>query len=372
GNEPIDSKYLKFLLDEMLIIKNESNHWSLSQELIEVLNQIVIDHQSPIQDMTEDLDSLDTSSTILDTESSYDQSNKYRPVSKSKQSADFLDALNFDLKESNIQTRIKSQLQQSLTDAQDIITVESQASGEIDDLFDDALGETMEDFLSDFEDVILVEKEGGKPVISGPLIDILKEQGYIKGDLSTEEELQQVPEYEVLRTIIKKHPIPLTDLEEKTSVASLSLVLSNLQADNLIVYTNDYQWTISNKVKENLIEFMQSKDSSLDEIENLRLKIHRQSKYERQFVNAMYKLNFVESYDIGLIEMMQIPEFAIMKAIKNNEPVDFDRIQKVIPDIPPVQVTRILAQLEGDNRILKNSDGLWELSDQFVRDLVKE
>lgn len=299
-----------------------------------------------------------------------DKSEKYRPAAKSKSNDDFLDTLNFDLKESNVQARIKSELQKEVAEPSSN-QEEKAPSPEIDNLFDDALGESMEDFLSDFDDVIVVEKEGGKPVISGPLIDILKEQRYIQGELSTEEELQKVPEYQVLRTIIKEHPIALTLLEEKTTVESLSLVLSNLQADNLILYTNDYEWTISDKVRENLLEFIsQTKDSG--EMERLRGLVLKNTTYERQLILAMYKLNYIPSYDMGMIEMMQIPEFGLMRAVKDNEPADLDIIQKSLDrslDLPPVHLSRILTQLESDN-LVKSSGDTWELTDQFVKMLV--
>ncbi|MCE7735352.1 MAG: hypothetical protein GPJ54_10775 [Candidatus Heimdallarchaeota archaeon] len=376
GSEPIESNFLKFLIDRKLITKDETEKWILSEELIDSLNAMISEKSDLLPNITEDLELLDSSidSLVSETEPSQPQTSKYRPAVKPKTSPDFLDTLNFDLKESNAQTRIKTQLQQSLTDPQETIQEESEPSTEIDNLFDDALGETMEDFLEDFEDVIIVEKEGGKPVISGPLIDILKEQGYIQGDLSTEEELQQVSEYQVLRTIIKEHPIALEGLEEKTTVESLSMVLSNLQADNLIVYTNDYQWTISSKVKDNLIEFMsQTKDSDPNEIEKLRTKIDCNTKYERQFIATMYKLKFIDTYDLGLIELDQIPEFGILRVIKNNEPVEFDTIQKSLErslDLPPVQLTRVLSLLEGDNWITKNTDDEWVLADKFVIQLV--
>jgi hypothetical protein len=88
--------------------------------------------------------------------------------------------------------------------------------------------------------------------ISGPIVDILRDQGYIDQDISTDEELLQVPEYQILSIIIRNHPISLDEIEAKTNISSISLVLSNLQADDLIVQTNDYRWTISQKVIDNI------------------------------------------------------------------------------------------------------------------------
>ncbi|MHA2053399.1 MAG: hypothetical protein ACW99F_07325 [Candidatus Hodarchaeales archaeon] len=88
--------------------------------------------------------------------------------------------------------------------------------------------------------------------ISDQIVEILREQGYIGVHISTDAELLQVPEYQILSIIIRSHPISLDEIEAITNISSISLVLSNLQADDLIVQTNDYRWTISQKVVDNI------------------------------------------------------------------------------------------------------------------------
>lgn len=244
----------------------------------------------------------------------------------------------------------------------------------LDTLFDNTLGESIEDFLSDIENVV-VKTSGDKPEISGPIIDILRSQGYIAKNLSSESELKQVPEYEILKIIIKEHPIALSKIEEMSEIETLSLVLSNLQADELIVQTNDYKWTISAKVQENLIEIVsqnKSKIQTLDRIAEMRREIDTSSTYERQYITAMYKLGLISSFDLSLDEMMKIPDFAVIRAIKNQGPIGVEKIQDLIPAIPPVQITRLLSKLEGEQRLSKTTEGLWQLTEKFVEFIVKD
>ena len=243
---------------------------------------------------------------------------------------------------------------------------------DLDNLFDDALDGKIKDFLTEIEEVKINQK-GDKPVISSPIIDILKEQGYIQADISTETALLQVPEYGVLKIIIKEHPISLNRIQGMTDIETLSLVLSNLQADSLILQTNDYQWTISEKVKENLLEIVSSRGdvSRKADIELLRRKIDRESKFERQFISAMFRGGRIHSYDLSMDEMMKIPEFALLLVIKNLEPTDLENIQVALQAIPPVQVTRLLSKLEGEDVIVQDLDGQWTLSNKFVEFLLQ-
>lgn len=297
---------------------------------------------------------------------------KLETSSEGKESTtpEFLDEFDYDnTSRSVIKDRIKSELRGQ--DRSQPIEEEIKKTADIEDLFDDALDESMEDFLSDFEDVIVVEKQGGKPVITGPIIEILREQGYIKEDLSTEEELLKVPEYQILLMIIKQHPIPLEKIEEQTNLESVSMTISNLQADNLIEQTNDYQWTISEKTKENIREFMSQIDDGTksDEID-LRASINRNSKYEHLLIVTMFKLGIIPELDVSVMELMQIPEFAAIKTIKDKEPAHLDSIQEAVSGIPPVQVTRMLSKLESQELITRNTDGQWELGDKLVKELV--
>lgn len=285
--------------------------------------------------------------------------------------SDFLDDFDFENKEgSSIKNRIKSELRGQSPSLSTDIEDGKKKTADIENLFDDALDESMEEFLSDFDEVIIVEK-GGKPVITGPIIEILREQGYIKEDLSKEEELQKVPEYQILLIIIKEHPLPLETIEEKSDIDSVSLVISNLQADNLIEQTNDYQWTISEKVKENIREFMsQTLAEGKSKIEEQRSKIIRDSKYEHLLIVTLYKFGVIPELDVSVMELMQIPEFAVIKTIKDNEPAEFNLIAEVVSEIPPVQVTRMLSRLETEERIRQNTNGQWELSNKLAKELV--
>ncbi|MHA2097800.1 MAG: hypothetical protein ACW99A_03865 [Candidatus Kariarchaeaceae archaeon] len=298
------------------------------------------------------------------------------PVTQEEITDDIQDKIEFEPKPSEfIRERIKSEIHQGIMTPPGEDYAEEEKKREIDNLVDDALDESIEDFVSVFEDVSVGEEKAGKPAISGPIIDILREQGYIDESLTTEEELLQVPEYQILLIIIKNHPIPLEELEEKAEISSISLVLSNLQADDLIVQTNDYQWTISQKVKDSVEEFKVQDvvpKGDEDDISQLRSQIVRNSKSEIEFISTMHKLGIIPNPDMSLLDLMEIPEFTLIKTIKDKEPADFEVIKDLITDLPPVQVNRILSRLEADEWISKNDNGLWELSDKFVLALVKD
>ena len=68
---------------------------------------------------------------------------------------------------------------------------------------------------------------------------------------------------------------------------------------------------------------------------------------------------------------MKIPEFAIIRLIKDYELVELSYIKEEMTNIPPVQVSRILSRLELDGAISQNDNDLWELSDKFVKELVE-
>lgn len=116
---------------------------------------------------------------------------------------------------------------------------------------DDLQNNDKMDFKS--SDTNVVKKKDDLARISEPIVDMLRDQGYIKEDIETEKELLLVPEYQILLFMINNHPIPFEEIEAKTEVSSISLALSNLQADGLIGQTDDYLWTISQKVKDNIV-----------------------------------------------------------------------------------------------------------------------
>lgn len=219
-----------------------------------------------------------------------------------------------------------------------------------------------------------LNSKGADTQVIGPhIIDILKKQGYMKTNYATEEEMLQIPEYQILSLIVKQHPIPLEQIEEISRLESISLVLSNLQADGLITQTNDYRWTISQMVKDNLQKPMHDPvPHHVDSIDVPRLRslVKRNAASEHQFISMMYEFGLIPNRDRSITSLMTIPEFAIIRTIKDNEPVELAVIKEELSSIPPVQVNRILSRLENDYRISQNDDGLWQLSDEFIISLV--
>lgn len=89
-------------------------------------------------------------------------------------------------------------------------------------------------------------------VMTDRIVDMLKEQGYVSAEFNEMGDLFKIPEYVILSIILSQYPISLDHLEEISQLESISLTLSNLQADGLIEQTNDYQWTISDKIKDEI------------------------------------------------------------------------------------------------------------------------
>ncbi|OLS27330.1 MAG: hypothetical protein HeimC2_11670 [Candidatus Heimdallarchaeota archaeon LC_2] len=211
-----------------------------------------------------------------------------------------------------------------------------------------------------------------RKIIGSSIINILQKQGYIESKFAHEKDLYRVPEYEILSIILNYHPISLENLEEKSKLDSISLVLSNLNADGLIKQTNDYRWTLSQLTLDNLEKPQHDPIQKVDEddIQKLRARVERNSTLERQFIATMYKFRLIPNREKSLTSLMKIPEFAIIRLIKDNELIELSYIKEEMMNIPPVQVSRILSRLELDGAISKNANDLWELSDKFVKELV--
>ncbi|MHA2092282.1 MAG: hypothetical protein ACW98K_15645, partial [Candidatus Kariarchaeaceae archaeon] len=356
------NQFLEWVLEDLetkaLITKIGDDKWKLSDELIDKLK---------VEKIPEDADQDEKLKAIPKKEDRFDE----RKI-KRKASEEFLETIDLDKKpKSVVKSRIRAELMSK--EAKKNEAEAAISSSVIEDMFDDVLDLPMDEFLEDFDDILVVEEKGGKPTLGGPLIEILKEQGYISESLSTEEELSQVPEYEILSIIIKDHPIPLEKIEESSKSTSVSLVLSNLQADELIEQTNDYQWTISSKVMQHLKQFITQRRESpsqpnKDQI--LRQQVVRDTQDEKQFIIGLHKVGYVQSPDYSLSDVLHIPEFQILRIIKDKGPINVDQIKEIASKMPPVQVTRMLSRLEADNHIVQTESGQYQLSMDFVSILV--
>ncbi len=342
--EKLISSQLNKLESRELIKRDEEGNWILSKETKKGIVEVKSNDQDQI-------------SEIKDEE-------KEEKVDIEK----LLGEIEID-KPSKIKTKIRAELMDKSGEKEkeepDI------ATSDIEDLFDDVLEEPMEEFLEDFAVVEVVQSDTGKPILGGPIIDILRNQGYIKSDLAKEEELMEVPEYEILSIIVKGYPITLEKIEENAKTSSVSMVLSNLKADDLIEQTNDYRWTISKKVAENLKEYISSKMDATrkkKDAEGLKSLIEQDSDGEKQFFDALISLEYIIE-ETTLEQALEMPDIAILKIIRDKESVSMDDIKELAEGIPRVQVTRMISKLEADDRIT-NFDGKWELSQNFIKILV--
>jgi hypothetical protein len=366
--DKVDLKdFLKHLLLKLsmldIVKKNEEGKWKISVSLIE--RMLETPETTEKVDIAEEKIPLTTPSKERESDIIIDQPRTTKEIDEILG--------DIEAEPSEIKSRIRAELLDKSTEAPDKEEAEV-SSTDIEGLFDDVLESSMEDFLQDFDVIQVVESDTGKPVLGGPIITLLKRQKYIEGDLSTEAELLEVPEYEILSIIVKDHPIPLEKIEESAKTESVSLVLSNLQADDLVQQTNDYRWTISSKIAEILKSFRQEQEDKekSQELEELRSIVKSDTKDEQKFLTALHKLEYIDNADPPLERFLHMAEVVLLKIIRDEEPIHLDDIKKIASEIPPVQVTRMVSRLEADNRIVLNNDEKWELTEEFIKIIAGE
>ncbi|MCE7734343.1 MAG: hypothetical protein GPJ54_05650 [Candidatus Heimdallarchaeota archaeon] len=221
---------------------------------------------------------------------------------------------------------------------------------------------------------LTTDKRLDKAIVSGPIIDILVKQGYINKQNPSYQDLLRVPEYEILSIVIAEHPIEQEQIETKSKIDSIPLVLSNLQADGLVSQTNDYRWTISSKVRDNLHE---SSSPSIpqkvtrDPTEHQISPVAKGTTTDDQLIKTLRRLAIIPDRDQTLTTLLKNHEFAIIKIVNDEGPVDVEVIKAKVSDVPAVQINRILSRLELDGRISKSIDNLWRFSDNFMLELKK-
>jgi DNA-binding MarR family transcriptional regulator len=102
----------------------------------------------------------------------------------------------------------------------------------------------------------------------------------------------------------------------------------------------------------------------------LRQQVVRDTQDEKQFIVGLHKVGYVQSPDYSLSDVLHIPEFQILRIIKDREPINIDQIKEIASKMPPVQVTRMLSRLEADNHIVQTESSQYQLSMDFVSILV--
>lgn len=235
-----------------------------------------------------------------------------------------------------------------------------------DDLFGDLGDESLGDILGDINEAL--GDDSTRTSVITPLIDLLKPLGYIDKSLR-EVEYETVPAYQILRTILRKYPISTEQIESQIeSEASLSMLLSNLRADDLISQTNDYRYTLSKKVLKKLKQFIDQNMSSpsssgsdpdVDVIEtNIRNDFH-------QFKEALHHLGYIDNLELTIDNYLHKPEVEILNIIRENTNKTSEEIKELTNKTVPVVVMRMISRLDADGLITQNSESQWRLSTKF-------
>ncbi|MDH5402009.1 MAG: hypothetical protein OEZ01_03470 [Candidatus Heimdallarchaeota archaeon] len=271
------------------------------------------------------------------------------------------------------------------TEVENNVNVESNISEkEIEDLFDDILDtplrSVMHDDISDDNIEPVTRSESISPAKEitkqsvDPLIEILTKHGYINNYHMTEGSYHTVSEYQILKVLIKKHPITTEEIEEDSGASSISLALSNLQSDRLIQQTNDYKWTISETLlnigPESSIEVNESIEKGA--IQEYRGKLSRDSGDEWRLKRVLHQLNYISSTEISEKKLDENHEIRIIRVVKNYGPISFNGIKSLCEEIAPVIIKRLITKLNIDKIINTDLDDNWQLSDDFIIKLVNQ
>ncbi len=216
-----------------------------------------------------------------------------------------------------------------------------------------------------------------KSVIDNPIIKILIKNGYISADVTSEAQFNERPEYKILQLIKDNSPITAEELDELSeSVESITMITSNLLADGIVVQDNTFRYTLSEQLEMEVskggVFFDRKKSLASEEIQDAKELIKRR---EEQFISSTYKIGYIKSVDMPIEELLEIPEFEILKIINDAQSIVLEELKSKAKSASPVLISRTISKLEAEERII-NSDGNIQFTDKFkdfiIEDEVKE
>lgn len=234
------------------------------------------------------------------------------------------------------------------------------------------------------------------------LVSILKGKGYQLNDEMGLEKVKEIPEFYIFKLICKFGPIDLNNLTERTNnQPGLTLTLSNLKADDLIIEENykylanpsvirgiDYLKDIAysqvednldegEKVEEKVLEeapeeVKQSNDEIKVKLEEAKRRSEEQRKKEieertrlKPFILATYNLGYISSTDLPHSANLQNTEYEVLYTILENDGSSSDLIKQNVENCSPVMVSRTLNRLEADGVIDISDTGEVRLTSMF-------
>ncbi len=183
-------------------------------------------------------------------------------------------------------------------------------------------------------------------------------------------DLLHTPEFQLLRILLRYSELSTTEVDEKYEApVSISMLLSNLQADNLIEQTKNYKWKISSKIEKAIQEYLDrsnevkevvDEDKLTEDIENKKIDYF-------QMVNVLEGSSYIPSIYNSIEDLFNIPELELLVLIKNNQPVNTDTLEKLYKSGSPLSLT--LSNLKADELIKQDKLYRWILSDKISEKL---
>ena len=203
--------------------------------------------------------------------------------------------------------------------------------------------------------------------ITKHILSSLKERGITY--TTDERNAHAVPEIEVLFHLVENGPLSTSELEGRIkNTSSLSLVLSNLQADRIITPDPKYRWVLdqsfSKEIQKTSSEEVRVvgkaiKDNTIQSTEVL---------HEKEVLSERLKLrkilfdkHIISSPSISLSELRQRTDFEILAIVLHNQPIETSEIEALLSK--QVLLSMELSNLAADNMIYySESESKWRIS----------
>jgi hypothetical protein len=185
----------------------------------------------------------------------------------------------------------------------------------------------------------------------------------------------------IMKTQISKddilHPVILATAESTSKIVeepkSKSILEEpspdeTVQIPDAVSHVTQSEDTNNEAQKENLADYQKQNnivDPVIPEGHNSVLTIE-----ETQLVKVAYNAGYVPSTDLTFHELIDIPEFEVLKIIQNNGPLTITDLKKFALSVSPVLITRTISKLEADEKIVQNEDGYWYFTEQLNQELI--
>lgn len=202
------------------------------------------------------------------------------------------------------------------------------------------------------------------------LAQLFLDNNILSTGISSIGDMQASPEFQVLKLLTNFQELSDSEIEAKYQAPySLSMILSNLSADQLIVQTGSYKWKISEKVNNLITNFKQSaieniKEKELETQDKIMAEAKRSKKKEyKQIANALGKSQYVPNFYASPEELYDIAELELLVIIHKNQPISSIEIEKQYTNTSSLSLT--LSNLKADNLIEEDTNYNWKLVDSF-------